>query len=283
LIFERRPGIGEGMDLQEKERKLEELLREMAPLLVAFSGGVDSSYLAYKAGRLLGSKALAVTAESPSVPSAQRRMALEVAARFGFAHEVMQTEELERKEYRDNPPNRCYFCKDELYTRLSAMARERGFRTVADGLNADDLGDFRPGRKAAAEQGVRSPLVEAGLVKSEIRELSRRAGLPTADEPASACLSSRFPYGTPITVEKLEVVDAGEEALRALGFRVFRVRHHESIVRLEFGPDDLRRALDPDMAGRLAATFKRLGFRYVTLDLEGYRTGSLNEVLAQLE
>jgi uncharacterized protein len=253
----------------------------MAPVVVAFSGGVDSAFLAYKAHAVLGAAALAVTADSPSVPSHQRRMALEVAGRFGFAHEIIQTAELERPEYRANPANRCYFCKDELYGVLTRLAAARGLRTVVDGLNADDLTDFRPGRKAAAEQGVRSPLVEAELHKSEIRELSRRAGLPTADQPASACLSSRFPYGTPITPEKLRVVDEGEEALRDLGFRVFRVRHHGEIVRLEFAPSELPQALAPEMVERLAHLFKGLGFRYVTVDLEGYRTGSLNEVLVE--
>ena len=206
-------------------------------------------------------------------------MALEVAAQFGFPHEVIHTREVEKEEYRDNPPNRCYFCKDELYSMLASIARERRFAFVVDGLNADDLGDFRPGRKAAAEQGVRSPLVEAGLHKEEIRVLSRQAGLPTADQQASACLSSRFPYGTRITEEKLRIVDQGEEALRQMGFRSFRVRHHEEIVRLEFGPEDLLRALNLEMACRLATVFKGLGYKFVTIDLEGYRTGSLNEVL----
>ena len=269
------------MNLQEKEQKLEGLLHELKRVLVAYSGGVDSAYLAWKAHQVLGNNALAVTAESPSVPSHQRRMALQVAAQFGFPHEVIRTDEVENPEYRENPPNRCYFCKDELFSRLSSLARERAFACVLDGLNADDLGDYRPGRSAAEQHGVRSPLVEVGLTKEEIRELSRHAGLPTADQPASACLASRFPYGVKITDEKLRLVDRGEEALRAMGFRVFRVRHHEEMVRLEFGREDLVRALNPKMAADLTAVFKGLGYRFVTLDLEGYRSGSANEVLVR--
>jgi pyridinium-3,5-biscarboxylic acid mononucleotide sulfurtransferase len=269
------------MTLEEKEKRLEELLKDLAPVVVAFSGGVDSSYLAYKAHQVLGSRAIAVTAESASVPSQQRRMAAQVVSLIGIDHKIVYSKELERAEYSANPFDRCYYCKDELFSKLQAIAREYGSATVLDGLNADDLGDFRPGRKAGEEHQVRSPLMEAGLNKSEIRELSRRAGLPTADQPASACLSSRFPYGVPITEEKLKVVDRGEEALREMGFRIFRVRHHEHLARLEFGPEDLKKALNPEIAARLAALFKGLGYKYVTLDLEGYRTGSANEVLSE--
>jgi uncharacterized protein len=271
------------MTLEQKEQRLEELLKEMAPVVVAFSGGVDSSYLAFKAHQILGSKALAVTAESASVPSHQRKMAARIVSQFGIHHKIIQSRELEIPEYSANPINRCYYCKDELFSILKAVAQESGSATVLDGLNADDVGDFRPGTRAGREHGVRSPLLEAGLDKSEIRELSRRAGLPTADLPASACLASRFPYGTAITEERLRTVDQGEEILREMGFSIYRVRHHEHMVRLEFGAEDLKKALNPEMAARLVSKFKALGFKYVTLDLEGYRSGSANEVLSTEE
>jgi uncharacterized protein len=198
---------------------------------------------------------------------------------LGIVHKIIHSEEIQREDYSANTSNRCFYCKDEVYSKLQAIAAEFSSSVVLDGLNADDLDDFRPGRKAALKHHVRSPLMEVGLTKNEIRELSRRAGLPTADEPASACLSSRIPYGVRITEEKLKLVDQGEETLREMGFRIFRVRHHESLVRLEFGLEDLKRALNTDMASLLAKIFKKLGYKFVTIDLEGYRTGSANEVL----
>ena len=267
------------MELKDKERKLEELLKSLAPAVIAFSGGVDSSYLAYKAYEILGDQALAVMALSPSVPSRQHRMADRVAKQIGIALRKIHSHELEIEEYKANPADRCYYCKDQLFNKLRMIAKEYKSATVLDGLNADDLGDFRPGRKAGEKHRVRSPLMEIGLTKAEIRELSRAAHLPTADQPASACLASRIPYGVTITEEKLKIVDEGEEFLRKAGFHVYRVRHHDHLVRLEFGPDDLKKALNPDVAHQLAECFRKLGYKYITLDLEGYRTGSANEVL----
>jgi len=271
------------MELKDKELKLEELLKSMSPAVIAFSGGVDSSYLAYKAHEVLGENAIAVMAESPSVPSHQYRMADRVINQIGVEFRKIHSYELEIEEYKANPANRCYYCKDELFSRLRQIAEEYATATILDGLNADDLGDFRPGRKAGEEHRVRSPLMEAGLTKEEIRELSRRANLPTADQPASACLASRFPYGVSITEEKLRLVDEGEEYLREMGFRIYRVRHHDHLVRLEFGLEDLKKALNPEIAQQLAKRFKQLGYKYVTLDLEGYRTGSANEVLGSAD
>jgi uncharacterized protein len=207
-------------------------------------------------------------------------MAERVVEDFAIPHLFIETHEIDNEAYRGNSPNRCFHCKTELFTRLRELADERGFDLVVDGSNADDLGDFRPGRRAASRLGVRSPLQEAGLSKEEIRYLSRRAGLPTADEPASACLSSRIPYHTPITSENLRTVEKGEEALRKLGFRHFRVRHHDRLVRLEFVAEEMPRALAPQMLPRLVRAFKDLGYNYVTVDLEGYRTGSFNETLS---
>ena len=265
--------------LTVRERRLEALLDEMSPVVVAYSGGVDSAYLACVAARTLGPAALAVTADSPSYPERHRQMAIDIAAGFSLTHEFVRTGELDRPEYRANDADRCYHCKHELFSRLTALAAARGFRTVVDGFNADDRGDYRPGRRAAREFGVRSPLDEIGLTKPEIRELARRAGLPIWDEPASACLSSRIPYHSEVTNEKLRTIERAETALRELGFRVCRVRHHDTLARLEFGRDEMSRALEPAVRDAIARALRALGYRYVTIDLDGYRTGSLNEAL----
>lgn len=264
---------------QEKERALRALLREMDSALVAFSGGVDSSYLAHVATEELGRRALCVTGESPSLASNLRGEIAALVERFGFRHETINTQEVEDPRYLRNASDRCYFCKTELYSLLAPMAAARGFNFVIDGSTTDDLGDYRPGREAAQERGVRSPFVEVGMGKQDVRELSRRAGLPTWDKPASPCLSSRIAYGTPVTIERLRTVDRGEEIMRELGFREFRVRHHDELVRLEIAPAELDRALQRETADELARRFRALGFRYVTLDLHGYRTGAMNEVL----
>jgi uncharacterized protein len=262
----------------EKERALRDTLSSLNAVVVAYSGGVDSAYLAYVAHDTLGPRAWAVTAESPSYPEHHRELAGRVAREFGLNHEVITTGELELPEYRANPTNRCYYCKHELYTRLSRLAAERG-AVVVDGTNADDRGDYRPGRQAAREFGVRSPLDEVDLGKDEIRELSRRAGLPTWDVPASACLSSRIPYFSEVTDRKLRMIERAVEAVRAHGFRICRVRHHEDLARVEVGVDEVPRALEPAVAEGIAQALKAIGYASVMIDPQGYRTGSLNEVL----
>jgi len=263
--------------LLEKEACLRRALAGFGSVIIAFSGGTDSAYLAWVATDVLSDKAQCITADSPSYPSRHRELARRLARDFSLHHEFIVTREMERPEYRANEPDRCFYCKQELFTTLRALARERGFAVVADGANADDRGDYRPGRAAARELGVRSPLDDAGLNKAEIRELSRRAGLPTWDEPASACLSSRIPYHSSVTPEKLAMIERAEDVLVGLGFRVCRVRHHDDVARVELGPDELPRALDPAVREAIVRQLKAIGYRYVTLDLQGYRMGSLNE------
>jgi uncharacterized protein len=262
-----------------KARRLQAILAGYESVVVAFSGGVDSAYLAIAAQQALGARALAVTADSPSYPDTHRQLALSIAGDFGLTHELIRTAELERPEYRANPANRCYYCKDELYTHLAAIAAARGFAVVVDGNNADDRGDYRPGRQAAREHGVRSPLDDADLTKDEIRELAKAAGLDSWNEPASACLSSRIPYGQEVSNEVLRQIEQAEAVLRELGFRIFRVRHHDTVARIEIARAEMPRALDPDISARLVAALKALGYQYVSLDLQGYRLGSLNEAL----
>jgi uncharacterized protein len=251
----------------------------MRSVVVAFSGGVDSAYLAWAATEVLGHNALCVTADSPSYPAHHRELALRVAHEFDLHHEIIFTGEIDRPDYRANPENRCYFCKHELYTALTRLADARGFAHVADGTNADDRGDYRPGRVAARQFGVRSPLDEAGMTKQAIREQARIAGLPVWDEPASACLSSRIPYHNEVTPEKLRQIERGEDALHALGFRVCRVRHYDTVARVELAREDLQRALEPEMHDAILRELQAAGYESVTIDPKGYRTGSLNEGL----
>jgi pyridinium-3,5-biscarboxylic acid mononucleotide sulfurtransferase len=265
--------------MEAKQRQLIENLRAMERVIVAYSGGADSAYLAWAANRALGDGAIAITADSASLPESHKRDAEEFARQFHIRHEFIVTREFENPDYIKNDASRCFHCKDELFNRLEEVGRERGIEAIVYGVNVDDLGDYRPGQNAARIHEVKAPLADAGLTKAEIRELSRRAGLPTWDRPAAACLSSRIPYGTPVTIQTIKRVETGEEELKALGFRQFRVRFHDEIVRIEIDRAEMEKALTLEMAGKLTAIFKALGFKYVTLDLEGYRQGSLNEVL----
>jgi uncharacterized protein len=276
-----RTGEGSAETAEEKERGLLAGLGELRSVIVALSGGTDSAYLAWAAHRALGEKALSVTALSESYSAYDREQVEIFLKATGVRHEFIETHELENPAYRANAADRCYYCKDELFNVLDGLAKERGFAAVAYGVNADDPSDFRPGHRAAAEHSVLAPLLEAKLHKEEIRFLAKRAGLPCWDRPASACLSSRLPYGTEVTAERLSLVERGEAALRELGFKQFRVRLHDKLARVELAAEELPRALDPEMAAAMAQALKAAGFAYVALDLEGYRQGSLNETLAK--
>lgn len=265
--------------LDTKEQALLDNLRRLQRVIVAYSGGADSAYLAWAAHRALGSDSVAVTADSASIPTSHKRDAEAFAQECGFRHQYIQTLEFDNPDYVKNDKDRCFHCKDELFVRLESFAAEYGYAHIIYGVNKDDLGDYRPGQRAAKIHSVKAPLVEAGLTKAEIRELSRRAGLSTWDRPAAACLSSRVPYGTPVTIKTIQTIEQGEEALRALGFRQFRVRFHGDLVRIEVAKEEMPKALTPEMAAAFSKIFKPLGFLYVTLDLEGYRQGSLNAAL----
>jgi uncharacterized protein len=281
VSLQAKPIVHDPAVLTGKQDSLFANLRSLHRVIVAYSGGTDSAYLAWASHHVLGSNAIAITADSASIPASHKRFAEDFATECGFRHEYIETHEFDNPDYVKNDKSRCFHCKDELFSRLEAYALERGFEHIIYGVNKDDLGDYRPGQKAAKLHSVQAPLVDAGLTKAEIRELSRRAGLSSWDRPAAACLSSRIPYGTAVTPETISVVEQGEEAVRALGFRQFRVRFHGELVRLEIAPEEMPKAFTLENAAAFTQIFKKLGFLYVTIDAEGYRQGSLNAVLAQ--
>jgi len=270
-------------DLVAKQHALDDRLRRLGRVLIAYSGGVDSAFLAWTAHRALDANALAVIADSPSLARTHLSDAIAFAQEHAIPLEVLQTDELDRPEYARNDSQRCFHCKDELFTVMETFREQRGFDTIAYGMNLDDQGDFRPGQQAARLHHVAAPLLDAHLTKQDVRTLAHDAGLRVWDKPASACLSSRIEYGRPVTREALQTVEQGEDALRSLGFRQFRVRHHGDIVRIEIARDELSRALSPEMAAEFTRIFKALGFQFVTLDLEGFRSGSMNALLPAQE
>lgn len=271
------------MDLTTKSSLLNSSLRNLGRVLVAYSGGVDSAYLAWAAHQQLGEKMLAIIADSPSLARTQLADAIAFANEHSIPLEILQTRELDRPEYARNDSRRCFFCKDELFTLMEKLRADRGYDSIAYGVNVDDQGDFRPGQKAASLHHIAAPLLAAGLGKDDVRALARSAGLRIWNKPASACLSSRIEYGRPVTRQALDVVEKGEDALHELGFRQYRVRHHGDIVRIEISPEELPRALDPAMAAQFTKIFKALGFKFVTLDLEGFRSGSMNALLPAVD
>jgi uncharacterized protein len=281
VSLQAKPIVHNPTDLAAKQEALFAILRSLRRVIVAYSGGTDSAYLAWASHHVLGSDAVAITADSASIPASHKRFAEEFAEQCGFRHEYVETHEFENPDYVKNDKNRCFHCKDELFSCLELYASEKGYEHIIYGVNKDDLGDYRPGQKAAKIHDVKAPLVEAGLTKAEIRELSKQAGLSSWDRPASACLSSRIPYGTAVTPQTISIVEQGEEAVRRLGFRQFRVRFHGDLVRLEIAQDELPKAFTLESAAAFTQIFKKLGFLYVTIDAEGYRQGSLNAGLAQ--
>jgi pyridinium-3,5-biscarboxylic acid mononucleotide sulfurtransferase len=278
-LVQLKPAEASSQSAEEKETSLLSRLASLPSVIVALSGGADSAYLAWAAHQALGETALSVTALSASFSAHDRSETENFVRALGVRHQFIETSELENPAYRANNSERCFFCKDELFSALDALAQDRNFAAVAYGVNADDTLDFRPGHRAATSHHVLAPLLDAGLSKSEIRFLSERAGLPTWNRPASACLASRLPYGTEVTPERLALVERGEAALRDLGFRQFRVRLHDKLARVEIAPGEMTRAFEPEVASQISARLKAAGFTYVALDLEGYRQGSLNEAI----